>query len=184
MMRVIAGLYKNRKLFEVGSTSTRPTTDKNKEKLFNILGQFFESGRVLDLFAGSGALGIEALSRGMDAGVFVDNHDQAFQTIKANIAHLAIPNAMVHKLDVMTYIAQFHEEPFDLILMDPPYKLTNLEEMLKAIDHHSLLVNEGVLVLETERSTVVPAAVGSLVMIREASEGIAKFTIYRKEETL
>ncbi|RBN41004.1 16S rRNA (guanine(966)-N(2))-methyltransferase RsmD, partial [Priestia megaterium] len=85
-MRVVAGLYKGHALKAVPGYSTRPTTDKVKEAIFNMIGPFFEGGTALDLFGGSGGLGIEALSRGIDKVIFVDRDGKAIQTIKANLA--------------------------------------------------------------------------------------------------
>ena len=98
-MRVIAGKYKSRQLKSVKSNLTRPTTDRNKENMFNIIGPYFQGGNVLDLFAGSGGLGIEALSRGCDYLYSVDNQFAAFQVIKDNLKLLKIDNAKVFKLD-------------------------------------------------------------------------------------
>ena len=98
-MRVIAGKYKSRQLKSVKSNLTRPTTDHNKENMFNIIGPYFQGGNVLDLFAGSGGLGIEALSRGCDYLYSVDNQFAAFQVIKDNLKLLKIYNAKVFKFD-------------------------------------------------------------------------------------
>ena len=99
-MRVIAGKLKSRQLKSVDSKLTRPTTDKNKENLFNMIGPYFEGGRCLDLFAGSGGLGIEAISRGMDELYSVDKQYRAFATIQHNIKTLGIENQVhVYKLD-------------------------------------------------------------------------------------
>ena len=84
-MRIISGKYARRNLFTLKSNSTRPTSDKVKESLFNAMGQFFSGGRVLDLYAGSGALGLEAVSRGYDSAVFVDINYAACEIIKKNI---------------------------------------------------------------------------------------------------
>ena len=87
-MRVIAGKYRSRILQTIKSSSTRPTTDKNKENLFNIIGPYFDGGYCLDLFAGSGGLGIEAISRGMEHLYSVDKNYQAYSIIKSNVANL------------------------------------------------------------------------------------------------
>ena len=99
-MRVIAGKFKSRQLKSVDSKLTRPTTDKNKENLFNMIGPFFDGGVCLDLFGGSGGLGIEAISRGMDELYSVDKQYKAFATIKENIQTLKIQDAAhVYKMD-------------------------------------------------------------------------------------
>ncbi|MEG0368342.1 MAG: RsmD family RNA methyltransferase, partial [Coprobacillus sp.] len=107
-MRVIAGKFKSRQLKSVNSDLTRPTTDKNKENLFNIIGPYFQGGVCLDLFGGSGGLGIEALSRGMDELYSVDKQYKAFATIKDNIQTLKLEDvAHVYKMDYQKALQQF-----------------------------------------------------------------------------
>ena len=124
-MRVIAGKYKSRQLKSVKSNLTRPTTDRNKENLFNIIGPYFDGGAVLDLFAGSGGLGIEALSRGYEHLYSVDNQYAAFQVIKENFTMLKLANAHVYKLDYRKALKRFANEKlkFDLILLEIATKL-------------------------------------------------------------
>lgn len=98
-MRVIAGKYKKRQLKVPKTQLTRPTTDKNKENLFNMIGPYFEGGTVLDLFGGSGGLGIEAISRGCDTLYSVDKQYEAFKTIKENFALLQLENCYPLKMD-------------------------------------------------------------------------------------
>ncbi|MDD3129891.1 MAG: RsmD family RNA methyltransferase, partial [Candidatus Izemoplasmatales bacterium] len=106
MLRVISGKFKSRKLKEVKTVSTRPTTDKNKEMLFNVIGQYFDGDFVVDLFSGSGALGIEALSRGAGYVEFVDNNFSAIKVIKENLGSfnlLSKDETKVYKSDVLSY---------------------------------------------------------------------------------
>src|SRR5699024_9501809 len=99
-MRVIAGFHKGRQLEAVPGKTARPTSDKVKEAAFQIMGPFFEQGACLDLFAGSGALGIEALSRGMEKGIFVDEHPKAIHTINQNLRTLRLEgNAEVYRTE-------------------------------------------------------------------------------------
>ena len=98
-MRVIAGKYKKRQLKVPKSQLTRPTTDKNKENLFNMIGPYFQGGTVLDLFGGSGGLGIEAISRGCDTLYSVDHQYEAFKTIKENFSLLKLENCFPLKMD-------------------------------------------------------------------------------------
>ena len=114
VMRVIAGKYKSRQLKAVPTKLTRPTTDKNKENLYNMIGPYFDGGICLDLFAGSGGLGIEALSRGMDELYAVDKQYKAFQVIRENINSLKITNAHVIKADYRKALGTFKEEKEDL----------------------------------------------------------------------
>jgi 16S rRNA (guanine966-N2)-methyltransferase len=119
-MRVVAGELRGRKLIAPAGGSTRPTADRVREALFSILGDV--SGlRVLDLYAGSGALGIEALSRGAAAAVFVDSSRVAVETIRRNLSELGL-EAPVRRRDALVYLAESAEQgAYDLVFADPPY---------------------------------------------------------------
>jgi 16S rRNA (guanine966-N2)-methyltransferase len=118
-MRIIAGEYKGRRLASPAGRDTRPTADRVREALFSILGPL-DGERVLDLFAGSGALGIEALSRGADEAVFVDSDRRATDAISRNLEALGVL-APVHRRDALGYLRAASEGPFDLVFLDPPY---------------------------------------------------------------
>ena len=181
MLRVISGKYKSRKLKEVKTLSTRPTTDKNKEVLFNTLGQYFDGGYVLDLFSGSGALGIEALSRGYDHCDFIDDSFQAIKVIKENLKSLNIPLNTTCKLDVFKFLGMT-ENKYDLIIADPPYKLNRYLEILDLIDYRQLLNKSGIIVLESDNHTDFPEVYKSFIKTKEKVLGNSKFTIYEKEK--
>jgi 16S rRNA (guanine966-N2)-methyltransferase len=120
-MRVIAGAYRGRPLKAPPGTSTRPTSDRVREALFSILGDI-SGARVLDLFAGSGALGIEALSRGASEAVFVEQSRRAAGVIRANLRAVGDPQAKIRVESVPIYLARAGEQsPFDLVFLDPPY---------------------------------------------------------------
>ncbi len=182
MLRIIAGQYKSRRIQEVKSKATRPTTDKNREALFNSLGQFFDGGSALDLFAGSGALGLEALSRGMDRVSFVDHQNLAIKTIQQNIRLLdASLHTDVIQSDVLTFLEKC-ESQFDLILADPPYAVNIYEAMLKIISYRHLLKNDGIIVIEAERQTTLPKTVEDLKIDRVKTMGITQFGFYTWKE--
>jgi 16S rRNA (guanine966-N2)-methyltransferase len=117
-VRIVAGEFKGRRLHAPKGQRTRPTADRVREALFSILGPV-DGLRVLDLFAGSGALGIEALSRGAGAATFVDSDPGAVEAIERNLAAVGV-EAPVHKRDVLAFLAD-HDEHYDLVLIDPPY---------------------------------------------------------------
>ena len=123
-MRVVAGLYRGRRLVAPPGDATRPTSDRVREALFSVLGQgSIEGARVLDLFAGSGALGIEALSRGAAEAVFVDRAPAAIKAVRANLDALGI-EADVRRLDALAALrtASARAEAYDLVFLDPPYR--------------------------------------------------------------
>lgn len=150
-MRVIAGEFKSRQLKSVDSKLTRPTTDKNKENLFNMIGPYFDGGVCLDLFGGSGGLGIEAISRGMDYLYSVDKQYKAFQTIKENIHTLKIEDrAFVYKMDYQKALQKFCNEGkcFDLVLLDPPYGLKINKDIIDFLKKNHMLNDGCIIVVE------------------------------------
>ncbi|MDT8337538.1 MAG: 16S rRNA (guanine(966)-N(2))-methyltransferase RsmD [Candidatus Izemoplasmatales bacterium] len=183
MLRVISGIYKSRKLKEVKTDSTRPTTDKNKEVLFNTLGQFFEGGKAVDLFAGTGALGIEALSRGFQTCDFIENSFQAVKIIKENLVNLDIKSDVgnVFKQDVFKFL-ETTSNRYDLIIADPPYKLDCYEDLLNIITSRQLLCDNGIIVLESENTLSLPRSYQDLIVFKEKELGYSKFTLYKKGE--
>lgn len=166
-MRVIAGCFKKRRLITVpGTDITRPTADRVKESLFNILMGEIPRKVVLDLFAGSGALGIEALSRGAQKVVFVDNNAAAIRCLCQNLSTLEVDPASfaVFHSDVDEFLrnptgqnratgqANPAAEKFDIILADPPYASPWYNQSLKALDNSDLCANAACLILEMDRS--------------------------------
>lgn len=149
-MRVIAGKYRSRQLKSVKSDLTRPTTDKNKENLFNMIGPYFDGGVVLDLFGGSGGLGIEAMSRGMDELYSVDKQYKAFAVIKENVNMLKIDNAHVLKMDYRKALMKFNDEQvhFDLVLLDPPYAMKINKDIIETLAKQENLNDGCTIVIE------------------------------------
>lgn len=183
MLRIIGGEHRSRRIKEVPTAKTRPTTDKNRETVFNILGQYFSGGRVLDLFAGSGALGIEALSRGMREAVFVENQNLAAGTIAENLRLLNLESSgHIEKTDVFTYLKQV-VAPFALIFADPPYALGKYQELLEAIVYGHFIADDGIIVFEADSQTLLPESCGNFSKYREKTSGNSKFGFYAREES-
>ena len=153
-MRVIAGSRKGHKLAAPHGLDTRPTSDRVRENIFNLIGPL-DGARVLDLFAGSGALGIEALSRGAAGAVFVEHDPEALRAIERNLDHLRLTGARIVRGDVLRTIAQEATAgaKYDLVLVDPPYGM--LTEIQPRLARHlpPLLAADGVLVVETDSRT-------------------------------
>lgn len=177
-MRVVAGKYRSRQLKSVKSNATRPTTDKNKESMFNMIGPFFEGGVVLDLFAGSGGLGIEALSRGCDYLYSVDKQFGAYKVVKENLATLKIENAEVFKMDYLKALEKFAQEGirFDLVFLDPPYGKGYVDQILELLDQNGML-NPGALVVVEELKETKFALPESLKAIKRNEYGITALNI-------
>ena len=141
---------------------------------------------VLDLFAGSGGLGIEALSRGMDKGIFVDRDYSAFQTVKANLEICKLSEqAEVYKNDSERALKALikRELSFDLIMLDPPYKKQKLIELLEEISKARILNDKGYIVCEHSHDVTLPEQVGDLVIKRKEVYGIIAITIYQWEQS-
>ena len=148
-MRIVAGTLGGRRLKAPPGRATRPTSDRLREALFAILGDL-AGVRVLDLFAGSGALGIEALSRGATSAVFVDSDPRAIAVTRANLDALDLA-AAVHKRDALAYLRDASEGPFDLVFLDPPYR--SAAEMAGALSERlpSVVTNEARIVSESDK---------------------------------
>jgi 16S rRNA (guanine(966)-N(2))-methyltransferase RsmD len=140
-MRVIAGSARGHKLQSVPGDSTRPITDRAKEALFSILGDWIDETRVLDLFGGTGAVGIEALSRGASFAHFIDRNRKAVQTIHANLAHCKFERqATVLQGDSFAFLESYRGEPFDLIYIAPPQYQGMWHKALAMVDQRSALL--------------------------------------------
>ena len=183
-MRVISGEYGGRRLIALDGDNTRPTTDKVKESIFNMIGPYFDGGMALDLYSGSGGLAIEAVSRGMDKSICIEKNFAALKVIKENIAITKEPEKFeVRKMDANRALEQFYEEKlqFDLVLLDPPYAKQEIVSQLEKMLERQLLTNEAVIVCETDKTVKLPETIGTLEKTRETVYGITQVTIYRQE---
>ena len=151
-MHIIAGQRRGAQLFAPKGMDTRPTQAKVKESLFNIIQAYVPDARVLDLFAGSGNLALEAISRGAQSAVVVDMDREAAACIRKNVDKLRFEDCTsLYKCDWRQAIAQMKAqgvEPFDLVFLDPPYRMLELNEMCAALADSGLLAEEAMLVLE------------------------------------
>ncbi|MCM3768564.1 16S rRNA (guanine(966)-N(2))-methyltransferase RsmD [Neobacillus niacini] len=180
-MRVVSGVYKGKPLKAVPGTSTRPTTDKVKEAIFNMIGPYFDGGIGLDLFAGSGGLGIEALSRGLEKVVFVDRDGKAIQTIRENIGSCNLEEqSEIYRNDAERALKALvkREIRFDYIFLDPPYKKQQLINLMEKIDEHNLANANSIVVCEHSFDVELPQAVGHFVRMKHEKYGIIAVTIY------
>jgi len=185
-MRVIAGEFKGRQLKAVPGKTTRPTTDKVKEAVFQVMGPFFQGGACLDLFAGSGSLGIEALSRGIEQAIFVDKHPTAIHTIHENLQSVRMEhNTEVFRADVFRAIhaAAKRQLTFELILLDPPYKKVKYETFLHEIVRLQLIKSNGIIYCEHDLSEQLPPDGKHFKIIKQENYGgTVGITIYKRIE--
>lgn len=180
-MRVIAGKYKRLQLKAVPGNGTRPTTDKNKENLFNMIGPYFEGGYCLDLFGGTGGLGIEAISRGMDVLYTFDVAYPAIQTIKQNITHVHLDQAYVYKMNCFKALEFLNEKKlsFDLVLLDPPYKKGFGPKVLNQLVALQLLNPHAFVVLEEDSEVPIEDAYGALRRYKKVSYGLTTLHLFK-----
>ena len=176
-MRVIAGQYKGRKLKTPAWEGLRPTSDKLRETLFNVLAPRISLARVFDGFAGTGAVGIEALSRGAKHVTFVDSDQRAVALIQANLDVCGIRDGYTIKRGEVATALRAETEPFDLIVLDPPYGASDLSAALTAATDR--IDDEGLVVLEraTRRDPPVP---NGLQRTRDIKSGDSTLTFFRK----
>lgn len=155
-MRVIAGTAKRLQLKTVKGDNTRPTTDRIKETLFNMLQNDIEGCRFLDLFSGSGAIGIETLSRGAKEAVFVENNKEAINCIKENLIFTKLVNSgIVMSYDVMTAISMLEgrNAKFDIVFMDPPYNKEIEKEVLDRLKQSEIIDSDTMIIVEASLNT-------------------------------
>ena len=150
-MKVISGKYKGRNLEGFNINGTRPTMDRVKESLFSTIQNYIKDSVVLDLFAGSGNLGIEALSEGAKEAYLVDYNKKAINVIKKNIDNIKISNCTVLNMDYKKSLEHFKQNniKFNLIFLDPPYKTDYIEKALSLINENDLLDSSGIIVCES-----------------------------------
>ena len=177
MIRIIGGENRSRLLETPDTNLTKPTMDKVRAAVFNALGDSVRNARVLDLFAGSGSYGFEALSRGAKHVTFVDVSYEAIKAIKKNAANLKRENIEIFNNDVLVFLNQNLQE-FDIIFADPPYKLDIYETTVKTLIERKIINDGGIIVLESERELKIDET--EFKSVRFYKYGLAKVYILRK----
>lgn len=183
-MRIIAGEFGGRPLKAVPGMATRPTTDKVKEAMFSMIGPYFDGGKSLDLFAGSGGLSIEAVSRGVEHAYLVDKQFAAIKTIKENVAITKSETRFtIIKRDARLALQEFSQQQlkFDLIFLDPPYAkqqiLADIELMVKL----NLLAPNARIIAETDQVADLSVELTQFTVINQKKYGITEVTVYQYE---
>lgn len=178
-MRVIAGSARGVKLMTLKGEHTRPTTDRVKEAMFSSIQFLLPGAAVLDLFAGSGQLGVEALSRGAQNAVFVDESREAADAVIQNLKAAGLfRQARVTQMQAEQYL-QGSKDTFDIVLLDPPYRQGTVHKLLPLLE--SRLRENGTIICETEAEAVLPQRVGRLVKKKDHRYGKILVTKYQKE---
>lgn len=184
-MRVVAGEFGGRKLKTLTGNNTRPTTDKVKGAIFNMIGPYFDGGAALDLFSGSGSLGIEAVSRGMEQAVLVEKNFRAMEIIRENVAMTKNDAAFqLMKMPANQAIQKLvaTDVQFDLVLLDPPYAKQEIVKQIEMLLDNDLLTRKAIVVCETDKEVVLPEEIGKLKERKRHDYGITAVTIYDWEE--
>jgi 16S rRNA (guanine(966)-N(2))-methyltransferase RsmD len=172
-MRVISGKYKGKNLVGFDIDGTRPTMDRVKESMFAMIQNKINGSIVLDLFAGSGSLGIEALSNGAKSIYFVDNNIELINIIKKNTA--GMDNVNIIKSDYKDALNNFKNIKFDIIFLDPPYKLNLINDSIKQIVKNDLLSSNGIIVCEYENEEIIT----NLELLKFRSYGNKNIKIFK-----
>ena len=180
-MRVITGKARGVQLKTPEGMLTRPTADRVKEALFSIINFDLPGAAVLDLFGGTGQLGIEALSRGANSAVFVDQREDACKIIRENLRRTKLESqGRVVRSDYLDYLRR-SKEKFDIILLDPPYAEVFLENALKCITEIDILKTDGIIVAERPVEKELPFEFEGFTRSRDYKYGKTLLTIYRKD---
>jgi len=179
-MRIGSGRLRGRQLHTPRGLATRPTSGRLKKSLFDTLATELESARVLELFAGAGALGIEALSRGAAFVLFVERSRQAVDAIRTNLMELEIEvQAGIIKKDVLSALLQLADKKE---VLDPPYRARTEGVILNTLDSKGLVVGGGLVVVEHHHKTELRERYGCLSRLRELTAGESRFTLFRMSE--
>ena len=177
-MKIVSGIYGGRPLKTLEGKTTRPTSDKVRGAIFNMIGPYFEGGRVLDLYAGSGGLSIEAVSRGMSSAVLVERDRKAQAVIAENI-HITkeVPKFQLLKMEADRALEQVGGT-FDLVFLDPPYAKEQIVADIEKMAERNLFSQEIMVVCETDKSVELPEEIACLGIWKEKIYGISKVTVY------
>lgn len=179
-MRIVGGLLRGRRLKSPAGRAIRPTSDRTRESIFDLLGPGPHEGTALDLFSGTGALGIEALSRGFNRAVFVERDRVALRLIHANLSLCNLENqARVKAQDVARFLkGSDAEAPFSLVLLDPPYDQGLAAPTIEALSRPGWVGEEGVVICEAEAALLLPEQVGRLRLNKHKRYGDTGIWLY------
>ena len=182
-MRIIGGEFRSRKIERPSFDVARPTKDRVREAVFSIIAARLEGARILDVFAGSGAYGLEALSRGAKSCIFVEKHVECTGIISSNIKKLGVvEKTKIRKRDVFECLEDLGRkgEKFDIIFSDPPYGLDITKNILIMIERYDILSDFGLLVAEHDSKEEIPEGVGTVSIYKQKTYGISSISVFLK----
>ncbi|MEG0641958.1 MAG: 16S rRNA (guanine(966)-N(2))-methyltransferase RsmD [Clostridium sp.] len=183
-MRIVSGSAKGRKLKTPEGLDTRPTTDRVKQSIFNIILRYVFDAKVLDLFGGTGNLGIEAISRGAQSCTFSEENKKTYEILCTNIKDLDFrEKSFTYNRDSFKVLSQLatQEKKFDIVFLDPPYGKGYIERSIEAIDRLNLLEEDALIVSEYDSVDNVPERVGSFSIFRTEKYGRVRVSFWRRE---
>ena len=182
-MRVVSGKFRGMKLNTIEGDSTRPTRDMVKEALFSIIMNYVPDCTFLDLFAGSGAIGIEALSRGAKEVIFVDNNPKCVKVIIDNVKKLkAEDGSRIYNTDYMVALKKLQGEKIDVIYLDPPYNKEMSVKAANLISEYDILSDDGIIIIESDTNEFVPDLIGRYEKYNYKRYGRNILSLYRRKE--
>ncbi len=182
-LRIVAGNWRSRLLEIADAPGLRPTSERIRETLFNWLAPCLDDARCLDLFAGSGALGLEALSRGAASCVFVENSASAATTLRRNIATLGAGGADLHEADAIKYLQGLDKVEFDIVFLDPPFAGVMHADLCRLLVEKSLLADEARIYIEEGRSTPATVLPKGWQTLRTKNAGNVRYSLVNSGST-
>ena len=176
-LRIVAGNWRSRLLDIADTPGLRPTSERIRETLFNWLAPHIDGARCLDLFAGTGALGLEALSRGAAGTVFVEKSEVAARVLKSNVEMLDAKGATVCEADAFEYLRQAPARSFDIVFLDPPFAADMLEDLCRLIDERQLLAEGARVYLENDVATDEAVLPAGWELLKSKVAGQVRYTL-------
>lgn len=180
-LRIVAGKWRSRLLEIADVPGLRPTSERVRETLFNWLAARIEGARCLDLFAGTGALGLEALSRGATSVVFVESSRHVAKALEQNAQALEASGAEIRHGDALEYLKTAEPASFDVVFLDPPFAAGLLDETCEAIESLGIVVAGGLLYLEQDKAQPQPALPASWVTVKDKTAGQVRYSLVKND---
>lgn len=181
-LRIVAGKWRSRLLPVADVAGLRPTSERIRETLFNWLAPAVEGKRCLDLFAGSGALGFEALSRGARSVVFVERSRKAARILRENIEQLAAEHAVVHEQDALEFLSAEQDTLFDIVFLDPPFADDVLEDLCRLVDGSGILSRGARIYIEQRRDRPLSRLPDGWSILKEKTAGNVRYALIKTNQ--